>query len=147
MGGVLGEFPSSRLRIIGLPRTFNRTQSEQQTLTLNLAQNRFPYMFKRRDIIVDQAHVFVRLADEFIDAEGSGTEFVLIHPGGEETFDLDTESSFGNVREIFISNINSGPGEWTLTVNSVGEELASESNRLNPNAIEEIILILHYEVE
>jgi hypothetical protein len=134
------------------PTEFHRflhpaAESEQQTLTLNFTQKRFPYMFKGRDIAVDQVHVFVRLADEFKDANASGTEFTLIHPGGEETVDLGLADSFGNVRQVPIDNINSGPGEWTLTVSFVGEELEGESNQLNPNAIEDIIFILHYTVE
>ncbi|MPZ76799.1 MAG: hypothetical protein GEU77_09750 [Deltaproteobacteria bacterium] len=131
------------------PTEFHRflhpaVESDQQTLTLNLAQNRFPYMFRGRDINVDQAHVFVRLADEFNDA--SDTEFTLIHPGGEETVDLGTAFSLGNVLQVSVSNINSEPGEWTLTASSVGEGLTDEANQLNSNAIEDIIVILHYTI-
>jgi hypothetical protein len=89
----------------------------------------------------------VQLADEFIDSEGSGTVFTLIHPGGEDAIDISTASSFGNARQVSINNINSRPGEWTLTVSSVGNGLAGESNQLNPDAIEDIIFIIHYTIE
>jgi hypothetical protein len=138
-------FPTEFHRFLHPP-----AESEQQTLTLNLAQNRFPYMFKGRDIAVDQVHVFVRLADEFDDANVSGTEFTVTypgHPGGEETEDLGSGFSFGNMRQVSINDISSGPGEWTLTVSTVGTELTGASNQLNPNAIEDIIFILHYTIE
>ena len=126
--------------------------SEQQRLIMNLAPNRFPYMFKRREINVDQVHLFVRLADSFIQPEDpgsevSGTAFTLIHPGGERTVELDAAAPIGNTRQVTIDNVSSGPGEWRLTLSSVGEGLTGESNRLNPIAIEDIILILHYRIE
>ena len=119
---------------------------------MNLAPNRFPYMFKRREINVDQVHLFVRLADSFIQPEDpgsevSGTAFTLIHPGGERTVELDAAAPIGNTRQVTIDNVSSGPGEWRLTLSSVGEGLTGESNRLNPIAIEDIILILHYRIE
>jgi hypothetical protein len=103
-------------------------------------------MFQSRGIIVDQAHVFVQLAEEFNDAEGSGTAFTLIHPGGEDTVDLGAASSFGNVRQVSIP-IDSEPGEWSLTVSGVGSGLGGDPGRLNPQAIEDIIFVLHFTVE
>ena len=126
--------------------------SEQQRLIMNLARNRFPYMFKGRAINVDQVHLFVRLADSFIQpddpgSEVSGTAFTLIHPGGELTVELDEAASIGNLSQVSIDNISSGPGEWRLTLSSLGEGLTGESNRLDPIAIEDIILVLHYRVD
>ena len=43
----------------------------QQSLTLNLVQNRFPFMFRHRAIILNQAHILVRLADELSAASAS----------------------------------------------------------------------------
>jgi hypothetical protein len=139
------EFPTEFHRFLHPP-----AESDQQTMTLNFAQKRFPYMFKGRSIAVDQVHIFVRLADDLDDANVSGTEFTVTYPGapgGEETRDLGSGFSFGNMRQVSINDISSGPGEWTLIVSSVGEELEGESNQLNPNAIEDIIFILHYTVE
>jgi hypothetical protein len=139
------EFPTEFHRFLHPP-----AESEQQTMTLNFAQKRFPYMFKGRNIAVDQVHIFVRLADEFDDANVSGTEFTVTYPGpprGEETVDLGSGFSFGNMRQVSINDISSGPGEWMLGVSAVGAGLAAEPNQLNPNAIEDIIFILHYMVE
>jgi hypothetical protein len=136
------EFPTELHRFLHPP-----AESEQQTLALNLAQNRFPHMFRSREIIVDQVHVLVRLANEFINADGSGNEFTLIRPGGEEPIDLSAASSFGNLRQVSTSTINSTPGDWAFTVSSVGDGLAGETGQLNPNAIEDIIFILHYRIE
>ena len=61
--------------------------------------------------------------------------------------DLGAASSFGNVRQVSINDLNSGPGEWRFEVTSVGNGLTGESGELNPNVIEDIILILHYRVE
>jgi len=122
-------------------------EAEPQTLAINLAQNRFPYMFQDRNIGVDQVHIFVRLADEIENPDAAGTEFSLFHPGGEEPVDLGAAASFGNVLQVSIGNLNSGPGEWSLSVSSVGDGLADESSQLNPNAIADITFILHYAVE
>jgi hypothetical protein len=103
-------------------------------------------MFKGRNIIVDQIHVFVRLSDDFSDADVAGTEFTLTHPGGEDPVGLDTSTPLGNMRQVSISPTDSTIGEWTLTVSGVGGGLADESSQLNPNAIEDIIFILHYTI-
>jgi len=103
-------------------------------------------MFRNRGIIVDRAHLFVQLAEEFRDAEGTGTALTLIHPDGEETVDLGAASSFGSVRQVSIP-VDSGPGEWRLTVSSVGSGLVGAPGRLNPQAIEDIIFVLHFTVE
>ena len=53
---------------------------------------------------------------------------------------------FGNVRQVSLDNMNNQPGEWTLTIASVGDDLEGQLNQINPNAIEDIILILRYTV-
>ena len=136
------EFPTEFHRFLNPP-----TESGLQSLTLNLAQNRFPHLFENREIVVDQVYLLFRLADEWVDADGSGTVFALAHPGGEATVDLASASSFGQVRQITIDNLDSAPGEWTLAVTSVGDGLDSEPNRLSSEAIADIVVIVHYRVE
>lgn len=113
-------------------------------MTLNLAENRFPHMSSVRMIVVDQVHLFVRLNDEFVEADGSGTELTLNHPRGGNVVDLGAAFSFGNMRQVSINSMNSGLGEWTLTISAIGAGLAGASNQLNPNAVEDVVVILHY---
>jgi hypothetical protein len=122
-------------------------EAEQVQLTLSLARDRFPHMFRGRVISVDQVHVFVRLAEEFSEIDGSGTVFALSHPAGEGAIDLGTAFALGNLRQISLGGLDSGAGEWTLTLSSVGSGFEGEAGRLNPNVIEDIILVAHYTVQ
>ena len=61
------EFPTELHRFL-----HPAAESGRQTLALDLTQNRFPYVFRGRSILVDQVHVFVQLAEEFSDADSSG---------------------------------------------------------------------------
>ena len=97
--------------------------------------------------MIDQVHVLLRLTEAFTDAEASGTEFTLVHPGGEEVIDFNAASRFGHVRQVSVSAVSSAPGPWTLTVAGVSTGLAGQADRLNPNAIEDLLLILHYRME
>ena len=135
------EFPTEFHRLL-----HPAAEAETQLLTLNLTQQHFPYMFRNRGITVDHVSVFVQLADAFIQADGSGTEFVLTHPGGETNIDLGTATTLGNLRQIAIDDMDSMPGEWTLTVSAVGSSLADESERLNPDAVKNIIFALHFTI-
>jgi hypothetical protein len=40
--------------------------------------------------------------------------------------------------------VSSAAGPWTFTVASVSTDLAGATGRLNPNAVEDTLLILHY---
>ncbi len=121
-------------------------EAEQVQLTLDLARDRFPHMFKGRDLQVDQVHLFVRLDEEFSGADATGTVFTLTHPGGEEILDLGAASALGNLRQISVGGLASSAGEWVLDLTSVGSDLEGEAGRLDPQAVEDVLLILHYTV-
>lgn len=95
--------------------------------------------------MVDQLHLFIQLADEFIGIDIANMTFNLTHPGGELPFNFGTEL-LGDMPHKLIDDIDSTSGEWTLTLTDAGN-LADGSNQLNPNAIKDIRLILHYRIE
>ncbi|PSH61678.1 hypothetical protein CU102_26790 [Phyllobacterium brassicacearum] len=136
------EFPTELHRFLHPP-----TESGPSTLALDLAQNRFPFLLQGRDIRIDQVHVFLRLADEFADADASGTRLSLAHPGGEDVIDFGAAVSLGQTRQVTLGAVSSEPGGWTFTVAGVGPALAGPSGTLDPEAIEDLLLILHYRTE
>lgn len=133
------------------PTVFHRflhpeDDAEAQTMTLNIGSDRFPYMFKGRDIQVDRIHVLLRLSDTLEDISVDGTVLALFHPGGETSISFDGASTIGNIHHVDTGPVTSGPGEWRVTLSSVGDDVSDENNRLNPEAVEDLIFILHYMV-
>ncbi len=117
-----------------------------QEMTLDIGANRFPFMFKGRAIQVDSILVFLRLADALEDTAVDGTVLTLSHPGGETPIDFSESTRFGHIHRVDSGPVTTGPGEWRLTLSSVGANLTDEDDRLDPGAVEDILLILHYTV-
>ena len=136
-----GEFPTEFHRFL-----HPSVEADPQTLALDLTTSHFPYLFKNRDIVVENAAIVVQMADAFAGASGSGTTFTLAHPGGEAAVDLGTAASMGNLRVVALDDLSSAPGEWALTVSGVGGDLADEADHLNADAVEDIIVVVHFTV-
>jgi hypothetical protein len=133
------------------PTAFHRflhpeADAQEQAMRLDIGANRFPYLFKGREIRVDGFRVLLRLADALEGASAGGTVLTLSHPGGETAIDFDGSSTFGNVHGVDSGPVTTGPGEWRLAVSSVGAGLADENGRLAPEVIEDIQILLHYTV-
>ncbi|MDJ0722308.1 MAG: hypothetical protein QNJ04_11795 [Desulfobacterales bacterium] len=135
------------------PTEFHRflhpeSESEQHLMTLNLGRDRFPYVFRGREIVVDSVHVYIQLSDAVTDPGSADAEFTMVHPGGEASLDFSAPSgTFGKLYQVSVSDLtNSGPGEWALSVVNVDGVFEGEQGQLNPEAVENIIFILNYTV-
>ncbi len=137
------EFPTEFHRFL-----YPESESEQHLMTLNFGQDRFPYVFRGREIVVDSVHVYLQLSAAIADPGSADAEFTMIHPGGESSLDFSAPSgTFGKLFQVSVSDLtNSGPGEWALSVVNVDGIFEGEQGQLNPEAVENIIFILHYTV-
>ncbi len=132
------QFPSE------LNRFLQKTEaSEQRSLTLDLIKDRFPYLFKNKNIVISQADIFVRIADEFANMDLLNGELTLTHPTGETAISLQSLSTIGNMRHAIIPNLNSQPGEWSL----FGELSITQDELSLRRVIDDIVLILYYRIE
>jgi hypothetical protein len=133
-------------------RRFLEGTAGEQTLTLPLAKDRFPYLLHSRTIQVNRVEMLIKLSGEFAVTDGSGTTFTLTFPDESTaiTFDLSAASKLGDLLRVAKDlpkdqEVPSDPenAAWTLKVMSVASGL-EDSGRLNPDAIEDIGIIVHY---
>jgi hypothetical protein len=72
------EFPTEWYRFLNPPET-----KDGQTLEFELAQDRFPYLFRGRNIKIARMDIFLKLKDAFLaDYQGSGSLVLDIVPPG-----------------------------------------------------------------
>jgi hypothetical protein len=55
------------------------------------------------------------------------------------------QGAIGNILHV-AQPVSSEPNEWALAVESIAADLADNSGRLNPAAVEDIGVIVHYTV-
>ncbi len=141
------EFPSEY-------RRFLQGVAGEQKLTLRLAKDRFPYLLHGKTIQANKVELLVKLSDKLVAADGGDTTFKLTCPDTTTTigFDLSAAAKLGDLLRIATNlpqgqKVHSDPEEstWTLEVMSVGPDF-EEAGRLNPDAIEDIGLIVYYTV-
>ena len=117
-----------------------------QTMTLNLTQQHFPYVFRNGSIAVDQVHVLIQTSEDIPAPDAAGTVLLLSHPGGEEMVDFSGAILIGNALQVTLDIVGGTTGPWTLTVDSAGGDLGEESGRLSEKRVRDISLVLHYTV-
>lgn len=133
------DFPSEWHRFLGATGI--------QELRLQLTEDRFPHVFSERTITVDRVDLLVRLSEGSAVADIGNIKFALAIPGGSAGFELPTAPNLGEALHI-PGNIDGSPGEWTLTVESPVPGSGNQPPaRLNPDAVEDIAVIVSYTVE
>jgi hypothetical protein len=114
-----------------------------------------PYLFQSKVIQVNRVELLVKLSNAFAAAEGSGTTFKLTCPDRSTVidFDLSAASKLGDLLRVATKlpkdqDVHSKLNEsaWTLEVKSAAGALAKPAGRLNPAALEDIAMIIHYTV-
>jgi hypothetical protein len=95
---------------------------------------------------VNRVELLMRPSDDFVAADNAGTAFTLTHSDEPPVgFELPAAPNVGNLLRV-VQEASSKPGEWVLAVKSVAENLADDSGKLNPDAVEDIAMIVHYTV-
>ena len=132
-------------------------------MTLPVTQEKFPFMFRNRDILIANLDLFIRLANQPDDLDLTGTTATLTHSNGDVLIDLgsgstgddvlidlgsgstDDESKLIQISVPLDSSIQLG--DWILQLTAVAPDLANDSGGLNPEAIDNMIMVLRYLVE
>jgi hypothetical protein len=138
------EFPSEWHRFLGA--------AGKQELKLPLTKDRYPYVFSGRNIAVDRVDLLVRLSEGSDVADvGTDIKFTLKisdEPVSEPVkYKLPAEPNLGEALHIPAEedeDIGGSPGEWTLTAGDPDSN--PPQPRLNPDAVEDIGLIVYYKV-
>jgi hypothetical protein len=96
---------------------------------------------------IDRVGIILQLAEGFDSAAGSGTRINLTHLGGTTEFELQSSAFLGGL--LYTEQaLTTGLGDWSVEVIEVPDGLRmDDSNRLNPEAIADIGIICHYNVE
>jgi hypothetical protein len=156
---VRGEFADHWSRFL------NPVGIGDQVLTLALSKDRIPFLFQDRQIKVDHIQLLLVLADKLTPdaartytqayAAGPPLPVSFTAPGGATTHSdkLTSTSSYlgGTPTAAFptTADLNDTPGDWTITASrsdiaTIAAEIHTTDNRLNPDAVQDLLIVLHY---
>jgi hypothetical protein len=131
-----------------------------QTLALGLLAQRFPFPFRRRDIVLNRADVFLKLKADATYEDGADLAFSVEPPGGAPLSGTWTVHPMLGLphAKIFGDQEQQPIGTWALTVEEaslpgihpdvrVKVTIGGEDRwRLNANAIEDLWVVCTYTV-
>jgi Tc toxin complex TcA C-terminal TcB-binding domain/Neuraminidase-like domain len=149
------EFPTEFHRFLHPPAA-----ATAHTLHLDLGKNRFPFVFRDRTIQLSTLHLFLKLERGFA-LDGGSLNFELQREGGSSfpaTWRLSGSLAKGLAYANAFADQNQELGIWLLHINesdiaSLPKQLRVDietqgvlHTRLNPNAIDDILMICQYRV-
>jgi hypothetical protein len=133
------EFPSEWHRFLNPPRAEEDSEGKSN-LTMNLGAERFPFMFQGRPININNIELFVKVRPEFAPTHNESTLNLSLKPGTNTSDDLHISPWNGLLRAV--GSPGGELGNWTLTG---WLKLADNTEkRIDPNAIEDMLVICHY---
>ena len=107
---------------------------------MNLGAERFPFMFQGRPININNIELFVKVRPEFAPTHNESTLNLSLKPGTNTSDDLHISPWNGLLRAV--GSPGGELGNWTLTG---WLKLADNTEkRIDPNAIEDMLVICHY---
>lgn len=124
------------------PRFLNPPTGDQ-TLTVDLTQNRFPYLFTGRQIRIDRVDVFVKVREDFAATHTAQNLKVTLEPGTTASIQPLAVTEENGLLHVEWTTGGGTAGDWTLAAwldNGAGHHL------LNPNALIDVIAIAHYSI-
>jgi hypothetical protein len=129
------EFPSEWYRFLNPPAA----STGDQTLTLGLTRERFPFLFQDRISGIDSMELFVKVKPGFADGYNDSTLKLSLAAGtAASAAALPVGASSGLLRAT--KSPAGPPGDWTLTAWVDG----TPHMRLDPDAIQDILLVSRY---
>jgi len=113
-------------------------------LTMNLGQERFPFIFQGRHITINEIELFlkVRPETEFTSTHNESTLKLSLEAGTDASANPEPLKSWNGLLRATKSSTG-GLGNWTLT-GWQQEPEDDKHNHIDPNAIEDILLVCHY---
>ncbi|WP_186764389.1 neuraminidase-like domain-containing protein [Pistricoccus aurantiacus] len=130
------EFASDWYRFLDAPPV----GPEDQSLTMSLAKDRFPFAFQARKISIETITVFVKVRPEFAATHNEGTLKVTLEPGAVATpgaAPIALTSWNGLLRADVPAG--SAPGDWTMSAWLAPG--GGARTRLSQGALEDVVLI------
>ena len=136
---VRHEFPDEWNRFLNPPAPAAR----DQTLTLSLHKDRFPYIFQGRNININKIEFFFKIKSDFSATHNESTLKLSLKKATDAS---DNKLSVAPWKGLLrAENVSAGsPGDWTLT--AWLEPTTDSHQRLNANAIEDIVIVCHYAI-
>ena len=115
-----------------------------QTLTLPLTKERFPFLFQSKTISIGKIELFVKVKSDFVSTHNDTTLKLSLRP---ETSPSDQAMPIAAWSGLLRAEKTSAgqPGTWMLTAWRQ-EEGSSTHNRLVAEAIADIIIVCHYSI-
>jgi hypothetical protein len=112
-----------------------------QTLTLALDRERFPFLLQNKNIAISTMELFVQVKPEFVSTHNESSLKLSLKAGaGASSLPLTLVPWNGLLRaEESPSGL---PGSWTLT--AWLEPVAGTHTRVDPNAIQDIVVVCRY---
>jgi receptor-binding and translocation channel-forming TcA subunit of Tc toxin/ABC toxin-like protein/neuraminidase-like protein/putative peptidoglycan binding protein/virulence plasmid A protein len=112
-----------------------------QAITIALTKDRFPFLFQNNGININTIELFVKVKPELADALNESTLKLSLEAGTDRSNNPLTLAGWNGL--LRAAKATAGhPGEWTLTIWLVtGDGL---HQRLDPNALLDILLVCHY---
>jgi hypothetical protein len=131
------EFPSEWHRFL-----HPSTPAGDQTLTLGLSKNRFPYVFDKKTVKIGKIDLFMKVGSQFAATHNERTVKLSLEKGTAASAQALPISSWNGL--LHAEKAGSGdPGDWTLTA---WLESTGVHSRLDAEAVEEIMVVCHYTV-
>jgi hypothetical protein len=111
-----------------------------QSLTLALTQDRFPYLFQGKNIAFRKIELFIKVNSEFASTHNDTQLKLSLDAGATASGNLlALENWNGLLRAETV--LVGAPGDWTL---SAWLDQGGAHARLDPNALVDLVLVCHY---
>jgi hypothetical protein len=131
------EFPGAWHRFLNAPTG----AAVDQTLTMALAKERFPFLLQNKTIVINAMEIFVKIQPGFAATHNESTLKFSLEAGSAASDTSLTLIPWNGLLRAAKSPAGS-PGDWTLT--AWLEPMAGACARLNPNAIEDILVVCRF---
>jgi hypothetical protein len=131
------EFSSAWHRFLNPPAG----SAGDQTLTMSLTKERFPFLLQNKTITISTMELFVKVQPEFAITHNESSLKLSLEAGAAASDTSLTLAPWNGLLRAGKSPAGS-PGDWTLT--AWLEPVAGTHARLDPNAIQDILVVSRY---
>ena len=145
-------------------------EASHHSLDLDLSEKRFPFQFRDRTIEIKSMHLFLKLKEEFEYEDAKPLSLLLKNPDRNRSYATPDAKNLDpgfKVASSLIENLpciaafkdkNEKPGTWSVEVpgfkkkdarGEIPKRLSHPKNSLalNPDAIDNLIVVCHYSVQ
>jgi hypothetical protein len=120
--------------------------TDNQTLTLSLNDERFPFLFQGKPITISKVEIFVKVKPDFNATHNESTlKFTLaVGESAPDASNAQLEDIFSlkpwNELKSGEMSVNDSPGNWTIN------GWLNNGDRIHKDALEDVVIVCHYTV-